>query len=433
MKGIIKTILGCLFLSLGFSGLTGITAFAAAERIDNARITFSYDQAPKAGEAPGTVAAATTSKEFTVESAEYANDTDRWTLGDRPEVTVILNAADGYRFYYTSSSHFKLSGCGAEFRKAKVLDGGNSLRLEVYLKRVEGRPDQAQSLEWDGSYAMWDEIDGVKHYEVRLYRNKTLVTTVTTANTVYDFRSDITRGGDYTFRVRGIARYDGKAGSWSDYSDESTFSNYEAENYGKGSWIQNQRGWWYRYHNGDYPVSCWKNIDGAWYYFNNNGYMLTGWQKIGGKWYYLETNGVMLTGWRFINGNWYYLEPSGAMATGWKNIGGPWYYLGPSGAMLTGWQYIGSRWYFLDSSGAMLTGWQSINGNWYYLDGSGAMLTGWQQINGRWYYFDGSGAMLTGWHYINGRWYCFDGNGAMYANQHTPDGYFVDGSGVWRQ
>ena len=61
------------------------------------------------------------------------------------------------------------------------------------------------------------------------------------------------------------------------------------------------------------------------------------------------------------------------------------------------------------------------------------MLTGWQQINGRWYYFDGSGAMLTGWHYFNGRWYCFDGNGAMYANQHTPDGYFVDGSGVWRQ
>ena len=49
------------------------------------------------------------------------------------------------------------------------------------------------------------------------------MTTVTTANTVYDFRSDITRGGDYTFRVRGIARYDGKAGSWSDYSDESTF------------------------------------------------------------------------------------------------------------------------------------------------------------------------------------------------------------------
>ena len=93
MRGIIKTILGCLFLSLGFSGLTGTTAFAAAERIDNARITFSYDQAPKAGEAPGTVAAATTSKEFTVESAKYANDTDRWTLGDRPEVTVILNAS----------------------------------------------------------------------------------------------------------------------------------------------------------------------------------------------------------------------------------------------------------------------------------------------------------------------------------------------------
>ncbi|MCD7908070.1 MAG: hypothetical protein LUH04_10400 [Clostridium sp.] len=235
MKGIIKMILGCLFLSLGCSVLGATTAFAASEKIDNARITFSYDQAPKAGEAPGTVTAKTTSKQFTVESAEYTNDVDQWRLGDRPEVTVTLIAADGYRFYYTSSNHYKLSGSGVEFRRAKVLDGGSGLTLEVYLKRVEGKPDEVGSLEWDGSYVMWDEIDGGKHYEVRLYRNKSLVTTATTTKTTYDFRTDITRGGDYTFRVRGIARYDGKAGSWSDYSDESTFSDYEGENYSNGS------------------------------------------------------------------------------------------------------------------------------------------------------------------------------------------------------
>ena len=433
MKGIIKMILGCLFLSLSCSVLGVTTAFAAAEKIDNARITFSYDQAPKAGEAPGTVTAKTTSKQFTVESAEYTNDVDQWRLGDRPEVTVTLSAADGYRFYYTSSSHYKLSGSGVEFRRAKVLDGGSGLTLEVYLKRVEGKPDEVGSLEWDGSYAMWDEIDGVKHYEVRLYRNKGLVTTVTTTKTTYDFRTEITRGGDYTFRVRGIARYDGKAGPWSDYSDESTFSDYEAENYSNGSWIQNQRGWWYRYHNGDYPADCWKNIDGAWYYFNGSGYMLTGWQKISGKWYYLGSNGVMLTGWQNVGGKWYYLDSSGAMLTGWRNLGGAWYYLDPSGAMLTGWQYINNRWYYMETNGVMLTGWRLIGGAWYYLDPSGAMLTGWQQINGRWYYLDSSGAMYTGWHYINGQWYCFDGSGAMYAGQTTPDGHYVDGSGAWRQ
>ena len=432
MKGIIKTMLGCLFLSLSISGLAGFTAFAAAEKIDTARITFSYEQAPKAGEAPGAVTAKTTSDQFTVESAEFTNDVDQWRLGDRPEVTVILRAAEGYRFSYTTSSHFKLSGAGSEFRRAKVLDSGARLTLEVYLKRVEGKPEQVQYLEWDGPYAMWDEVDGVKHYEVRLYRNRKLLTTVTTTKTTYDFRSNITQGGDYTFRVRGIARYDGKAGDWSDHSDESTFSDYEAARYSNGSWVQNQRGWWYRYNNGDYPASCWKNIDNAWYYFDRDGYMCTGWQKIDSKWYYLESNGVMLTGWRFINGSWYYLEPSGVMLTGWRNIGGRWYYLNPSGAMLTGWQWINNRWYYLEPSGAMLTGWQFINGSWYYLDGSGAMVTGWLHLNGTWYYLDNSGAMFTGWHDIGGRWYFFDGSGAMYANRRTPDGHYVDGSGARR-
>ena len=47
------------------------------------------------------------------------------------------------------------------------------------------------------------------------------------------------------------------------------------------------------------------------------------------------------------------------------------------------------------------------------------MLTGWQLIDGKWYYFseaEGSGTM-----------------GALYRNTTTPDGYRVDGAGVWIQ
>ena len=47
------------------------------------------------------------------------------------------------------------------------------------------------------------------------------------------------------------------------------------------------------------------------------------------------------------------------------------------------------------------------------------MLTGWQQIDGKWYYFseaEGSGTM-----------------GALFRDTVTPDGYAVNGAGVWVQ
>ena len=109
MKNIARMIVGCLILPFILTGLAGPSALAATAKIDTVKLTFSYDEAPKAGEAPGTVTAKSTSREYTVESAEYINDVEQWSLGDKPKVEVILKAADGYRFSYTSSSHFCLS------------------------------------------------------------------------------------------------------------------------------------------------------------------------------------------------------------------------------------------------------------------------------------------------------------------------------------
>lgn len=393
MKAYFKKIPVCLMVSVALSCFMGMAAFAAVEKIDTVKLAFSYGQTPKAGEALGEVTGRAESKEFTVDRVEYTNETDVWRLGERPEVQVTMTAEEGYGFSYTSAGHFKLSGCGAEFRKAKVYDGGNTLVLEVYFKGVDGKVGEVQGLEWDHSYGMWEALEeDIKYYEVRLYRNKNLIQTFTTENTAYDFRSYITREGDYTFRVRGIARYKSKTGNWSDDSEESTFTGSEAENYNRGTWIQNRYGWWYRYYNGDYPVSTWKQMDQIWYYFNEDGYSLNGWQKIGGHWYYL----------------------------------------GDNGKMVTGWQYINNRWYYMNGDGVMLTGWQYINSYWFCLLGDGAMVTGWQYINDRWYYMNGDGVMLTGWQYINGSWYYLDDSGVMYANRYTPDGYYVDSSGRWQ-
>lgn len=386
----IQTFLRCLFLLMICTVFMGTTAFAATEKINTVKLSFTCDPVPKAGEAPGTVTAKTSSKEFTVKSAEYTNDVEVWSLGDRPRVKAVLEAADGYRFSYTTSSHFKLSGRGADFIKAKISDSGSTLNLECYLNQADGKPGTIQGLDWSGFRARWDKADeDVKHYEVRLYRNKNLVTTVTASGTSYDFRNEITRSGDYTFRVRSIAKYADRAGDWSGYSDENTVTERQVSNNGSGSWVQNQYGWWYRYYNGGYPSNTWEKINNTWYYFNRDGYMLTGWQQINGSWYYL----------------------------------------GSSGAMTRGWQAVSGRWYYMNGDGVMLTGWQYLSGHWYYLDGSGAMLTGFQFINGRWYYLNSDGVMLTGWQFINGSWYYLDSSGAMYANQTTPDGYYVDGSG----
>ena len=207
-KACVRPVLRCLFLLMIFTVFMGITAFAAAEKIDTVKLSFTCDPVPKAGEAPGTVTAKTGSREFTVKSTEYTNDVEVWGLGDKPRVRVVLEAADGYRFSYTTSSHFKLSGRGADFIKAKISDSGSTLNLECYLSQADGKPGKIQGLDWSGFRARWDKAEeDIKHYEVRLYRNRNLVTTVTASGTSYDFRNEITRAGDYTFRVRSIARY----------------------------------------------------------------------------------------------------------------------------------------------------------------------------------------------------------------------------------
>ena len=244
----------------------------------------------------------------------------------------------------------------------------------------------------------------------------------------------------------------------------------------EGSWIRSGNRWWYRYQDGSYPRSAWKELKGSWYYFDAEGWMATGWRQIGSIWYYLDESGRMLTGWQQIGGSWYYLDENGRMLTGWQQIGGIWYYMNGSGQMLTGWQQIGGSWYYMDGSGHMLTGWQKIGGTYYYLqpsgamaadtwigdwyvDGSGAWIegkkktfqegwmntnglwwyqykdgsyakSGWKTIGGKEYYFDDAGWMKTGWLKLNGTWYYLNSDGSKAYSQWIGTtgvgGYYID-------
>ena len=163
---------------------------------------------------------------------------------------------------------------------------------------------------------------------------------------------------------------------------------------GRGAWVRDSIGWWWRRADGTYPASQWVAIGGSRYYFNANGYMATGWVRDGNDWFYLASSGTLLGGWVRDGGSWYYLDPtSGVMHTGMTGVDGTWYYLDSSGAMRTGWVSLADGWHYFASSGAQMGGWLHDGGQWYYLDpNTGVMRTQPLEVGGRRYEFDASGA-----------------------------------------
>ena len=432
--------------------------FAADTKINKVSITITDAGRLESGEEVGEVTAETNSDEYYIDSASFVSDSDVWLSGETPQVCVELYAERGYRFAYTSKSHFSVSGYSASFEKAKITDGGDGLKVYINLKKVSGKPVEVDNPYWQRNEARWDKMSDASKYEVRLYRGSSIVATQTVTKNRCDFTSKMTQKGRYRFRVRSISKYD-VAGNWSDYSENlevdekdarynaahSNTSNTPDSGSSNSSgnwdfvtpnggtpgnpsnaspstgnsgntpvgtgWINDpQRGWWYRNADGSYPKNTWFQVNGKWYYFDNTGYMKTGWISLNNRWYYAASDGSRLTGWQYINNKWYLLNADGVM--------------------LTGWQLVNNKYYFMDNSGAMLTGWQYLNNTWYYLDGSGAMLTGWQTINNRRYFLASNGAMVMGWQNIGGHTYYFDATGALVTNATTPDGYWLDENGV---
>ena len=163
---------------------------------------------------------------------------------------------------------------------------------------------------------------------------------------------------------------------------------------GRGAWVRDSIGWWWRRADGTYPASQWVAIGGSRYYFNANGYMATGWVRDGNDWFYLASSGTLLGGWVNDGGSWYYLDPtSGVMHTRMTGVDGTWYYMDSSGAMRTGWVSLADGWHYFASSGAQMGGWLHDGGQWYYLDpNTGVMRTQPLEVGGRRYEFDASGA-----------------------------------------
>lgn len=361
-----------------------LTAYAAAskDKITKVKLTVDCDgDEPKAGEDVGSVTVKIPEgAKYEISDEPYYYDTkdDVWERGETPVIRLELKVKDPDkdRFSYTSKNYFSISGYHSEFKSAKVLDGGDGLRVEIKLRKVGGELDTVEEMYWDNRTARWDPVEDADKYEVKLYRNSTTVTTITTSNEHYDFYPYMNKAGDYSFKIRSVSNSDGEKSDWSDQSDDyymnssdvytGTPPSSSGGSSGSGSpsvnggWVQDQNGWMYRQSNG-------ANLINSWVFVDNN-------------WFYLAANGYMMTGWIFVDNNWFYLNPvsdgtRGAMMTGWQAIDGFWYYLNPvsdgtRGARKTSYQFIDGNWYFLDlANGAMWFNRQAPNGKWIDANG----------------------------------------------------------------
>lgn len=166
MKNLLRMIIFCSLLS-AFT----ITAMADT-RINTVSITVTGAGTLKAGEPIGDVTVTSSGEGYYVDNAYFLNDHDIWQRNERPKIRVELYADDGYRFSYTSKSHFSLSGYGAEYADANIMDSSSYMELDIYLDRVLGdgtSTSEDYNLGWDDYTATWDGY-AADHYEVRLYR-----------------------------------------------------------------------------------------------------------------------------------------------------------------------------------------------------------------------------------------------------------------------
>lgn len=343
----------------------GFSSYAASKsdtKIERVKLTLEWDGEPEAGEDAGSISAKIKdSANYTVSDCNYDDkDDETWKRGETPVVVVELEANDGYRFYSTSKSKFDISGCHGEFKSAKISNSGDSLEVKIKLRKVSGDVEEVDDLYWENRTAVWEDLEDGDQYEVKLYRNSSNIDTVTTKENRYNFSAQMTKAGNYTFKVRTVNNLDNKKSSWSSLSEEcyvdanSVYTGSSSSAHGTG-WIQDQTGWWYRKADGN-------SLKNSWLYVDNN-------------WFYLGASGYMMSDWIFVDNNWFYLNPvsdgtRGAMKTGWQSINGYWYYLNPISD--------GTR-------GARKTSYQLINGNWYFLDlNSGAMWANRLAPNGKW-------------------------------------------------
>ena len=187
----------------------------------------------------------------------------------------------------------------------------------------------------------------------------------------------------------------------------------------------------YRKPDGTFVSGGWLKVDDEMYYMDENGYMLT--DTITPDGIYVNSKGEKtnyIPGWHQDEKGWRYVQKNGYYAgAAWiQGEDGKWYYINIGTYMET--DDVTPDGYYVDANGVW-DGNPSTSTTQTNL-GPG-VAKGWEPIDTGWKFKQEDGTYLTNsWKQDpDGKWYYLNEDGWMLKDTTTPDGYYVDGSGVW--
>ena len=178
-----------------------IPAYAADKKISE--VKFRVNAKPEAGDSIGDPDVQVTKGNVEITEQEFDNDDSEWERGDKPVIYLTIEAKDGYQLSGT-----KLSATKSAYKVTKRSGDKSEWKVKITMSAVDGDLDTVEDLSWSNRTATWDSVSDASKYEVKLYRNSSTVTTVTTTGTSYNFYPYMTKSGDYTFKVRTVPHTD---------------------------------------------------------------------------------------------------------------------------------------------------------------------------------------------------------------------------------
>ncbi len=315
-------------ISLSAALLITVPAYASVSRI-----SIEVEDVINTGEELREPEITLDSSDCEIAEVKWSKNVEKWKPASKVTATLTLTTSDTFKDKYLSDA---VQVQGGDFVRASKADD-NTLTVRItYVPRAQlGETEEAGWSSRNPNVAVWKKVPFATAYQLRLYRDGTLLTIITSGSSSIDLSDYMTEEGHYYYQVRAMGetsaeRYYLLSGEY--VESEDTLLDDLGDT--SGSWKNYQEGQKYVRSDGTTPVSQWEKIEGNWYYFDGNGYKTVGWQQIDGSWYYLGTDGKMETGWKEIGGSWYYLLEDGKMYTGWKEEDpGIWYYLNSDGSM----------------------------------------------------------------------------------------------------
>lgn len=342
----VTALLMSVFLSFG----------AHAESISYIRLDIKYDILTEDAD-PDTVYVRSRQKGYTI--SHVIDNAEDYKLGDSVELSVKLNADDGYDFKDIKLGSCRLSDTAAS--EMELDEGDRVLFLKFSLTALSSQLSAPQSLTMsrDGLLT-WTGSSLADSYKVQMEKINSMGQRISAKTFTAD--SEQINVHDYIYSRPGDYLYTVSALSDAYYLEESEETQLPISesilitdgDVGYSPDILKEDGT--AKIDGETVTNRLLRIGGNQYYFNKEGLRVTGWLRYNASWMYFDKETfAAVTGLRVINDKIYYFDENAHMHVGFAEVGGKQMYFDYNGTPRFGWVRYDGKVYYINPDGTKNT------------------------------------------------------------------------------